>query len=362
MKFNDKQRSIYRGGKISVEIFGASHAEEIGVIVTGLKGESFSMKTLEKFMERRRAKKTAYSTKRLEGDKVIIEKGFDDGVIGEVFKAVIKNTEQKSADYENVVKTPRPSHADFVAWSKYGDGYDYRGGGKFSGRMTAPMCIAGGICKQILERKGIMINAYISSIGKAKGKSYADLQSTDFNFDDEQDFPLLDQSFGTAMMEEIESARKRGDSVGGTIECVVTGVPVGTGEYMFDSLESVISHLAFAVPAVKGIEFGAGFTIASMCGSEANDAFYYDDDGKVKTKSNFNGGINGGLANGMPITFRVAIKPTPSISIEQDTVNLTEKKNVKLTIGGRHDSCIVPRAVPVIEAITAIAIFDSIGE
>lgn len=360
MQFNDKQQSCFNGKKLKVQIFGASHAPEIGVIVDGFENQKVDMQVLQEFMDRRRAKKAAYSTKRLEGDKVIVEEGLFDGVLSSHFKAVIKNSEQRSADYANVVKTPRPAHADYVAWTKYGNGFDYRGGGKFSGRMTAPMCIAGGLCKQILDKKGIKINAYISAIGRVKGKSYSDIDIEKFDFSAlDNSFPLLDNGVKAKMMDEIESARLACDSVGGVIECVITGVPVGVGEYMFDSIESVISSLAFAVPAVKGIEFGTGFDITKMRGSMANDAFYYDGD-KVKTKTNNNGGINGGMANGMPITFRVAIKPTPSIGIEQDSVNLTEKKNVKLKIEGRHDACITPRAVPVIEAIAAIAIYDSI--
>ena len=361
MKFNDKQTSVYNGNKLRVEIFGASHAEKIGVVVDGFPKVKVDLNKLQAFMDRRRAKNTAYSTKRFEGDKVIVESGVVDGVLDGKFRAIIKNSEQKSVDYKNVVKTPRPAHADLVAWTKYGDGFDYRGGGKFSGRMTAPMCIAGGILKQVLEQNGIEINAYISQIGKVKGKSYndIDIDKFKFNFEDEN-FQLLDPSVKDEMIKEIEDARLSGDSVGGVIECVITGVPVGTGEYMFDSLESVISHLVFAVPAVKGIEFGAGFNISAMHGSKANDSFYYDGD-KVKTKTNNNGGINGGMANGMPITFRVAIKPTPSISIEQETVDLTQKTNTKLKIAGRHDACITPRAVAVIEAVSAIAIFDSLG-
>lgn len=358
MNFNDKQFSVYNGNKIRVEVFGASHAEEIGVKVCGFDGESADFEALQKFMDRRRAKNTAYSTKRLEGDQVIVQNGFDGKTFCGEFKAVIKNSQQRSKDYDNTKKTPRPAHADFVAWSKYGDGFDYRGGGKFSGRLTAPMCIAGGLAKQFLEKKGIKIFAYISQIGSVKGKSYKESVEVLKPVGNEY-FPLLDNSVYDEMMDEIENARLSQNSVGGVIECVIEGVPIGTGEYMFDSLESVISHLAFAVPAVKGIEFGAGFDLSSMRGSQANDALYYDGS-VVKTKTNFNGGINGGMANGMPITFRVAIKPTPSIGIEQDTVDLVKKENTKLTIEGRHDACITPRAVPVIEAIAALAIYDSL--
>lgn len=360
MKFDDKEYSIYRGSRIDVEVFGASHSEEIGVCVLGFGNEKVDLEKLQEFVDRRKAKNSAYSTKRLEADKIEIQRGFKNGTIRGKFRAVIKNTCQKSKDYEHLIKTPRPAHADYVAYMKYGDKFDYRGGGKFSGRLTAPMCIAGGICKQILEEKGITINAYISQIGDIKGVSYkdTDIEKIDLNNLDKE-FPLLDSAKKEEMLLAIENARKGLDSLGGVIECVIKGVPVGTGEYMFDSIESKISHLMFGVPAVKGIEFGLGFDLAKMKGSSANDAFYYDN-GIVKTKTNNNGGINGGIANGMPITFRVVIKPTPSIAKEQDTINLVTKENVKIKIEGRHDSCITPRAVPVIEGISAIAIFDSL--
>lgn len=359
MSYNDKQHSVYKGRKLTVEVFGASHAPEIGVKVNGLSGNTFDRDELQKFMDRRKPKKAAFSTKRLEGDVVLFESGVCGDTIDGELKAVIKNSEQRSSDYDNVVKTPRPSHADFVAWSKYGNGFDHRGGGKFSGRLTAPMCIAGGIAKQILNKKGIQINAYLKSIGGAVGKGYDDIDQENFDYSKiDVDFPVIDNRDKEKMMAEIESARSNCDSVGGIIECVITGVPIGAGEYMFDSIESVISALAFSVPAVKGIEFGTGFKISTMRGSAANDAFYALSDGSIKTKTNHNGGINGGMANGMPITFRVAIKPTPSIGLEQDTVDMTTKENVKLKIQGRHDACIVPRAVPVIEAISAIAVCD----
>lgn len=357
----DIQRSIYNGRKISLEIFGGSHTEEIGVKCTGLEGYSFDSDQLQAFMDRRKPKKEVFSTARKEGDKVIIKGGVDGKKITGEFLGVIENTNAKSGDYSSLIKTPRPSHADYVAYTKYGESFDYRGGGKFSGRMTAPMCIAGGICKQILLEKGIEINAYIRSIGNVLGVGYSEVEQESFDFNNlDKDFPVLDKKDGEKMKEQIEKAKADGDSVGGVIECVIKGVPVGSGEYMFDSIESVISSLAFAVPAVKGIEFGSGFDLSKMCGSKANDSFYYDENGAVKTKTNHNGGINGGMANGMPITFRVAIKPTPSIAKEQETINLNDKTNVKIKVGGRHDSCIVPRAVAVIEAISAIAIFDCI--
>ena len=360
MCFDDKQYSIFNGKKLRLEIFGASHAAEIGVKASGMEGVEVDLQALKNFMARRRAKNAAYSTKRLEQDEVIFKQGFDGEKIDGEFNAVIKNSQQNSKDYSNLIKTPRPSHADYVGWSKYGEKFDYRGGGKFSGRLTAPMCIAGGILKNHLEKSGVKINAYIAQIGSVKGKSYKDCAAdiSEFSFEDEF-FPLLDNSVKKDMAAEIESAAAHLDSVGGIIECVITGVPVGTGEYMFDSLEGVISQLAFAVPAVKGIEFGSGFDLATMHGSQANDSFYFDNQ-TVKTLTNHNGGINGGMANGMPITFRVVVKPTPSISKEQNTVDLVNKTNAVLKIEGRHDACIVPRAVPVIEAIAAIAIFDNI--
>ncbi len=358
MKYNDNQHSIYVGKKLKIEIFGASHAEQIGVQVTGLKGINVNMDDVVDLCDRRKARRSAYSTKRLEDDNVEILQDFTK----DSFVAVIKNTEQRSVDYQNIKKVPRPSHADYVAWTKYGDGFDHRGGGKFSGRLTAPMCIVGGICKELLKNRGIDIHAYISSIGCVDGKGYNDIDVENYDFSTiDRYFPLLSLSYKEEMDNVIESAMKEGDSVGGRIECVVLGVPVGAGEYMFDSIESVLSQLAFAVPAVKGIEFGKGFDITRLKGSQANDSFYYDGD-IVKTRTNNNGGINGGIANGMPITFRVAVKPTPSISKEQDSVDLVARKDTKLKIEGRHDACIAPRAVPVIEAIAAIAIYDLLDD
>ena len=357
----DVQRSIYNGKKLKIEIFGGSHSPEIGVIADGFQGVHFSNDKLKEFMDRRKPKNTAFSTKRLEDDLVIFEYGEKDGEITGEFKAVIKNSKQRSSDYEKTVKVCRPAHADYVAFSKYGDTFDYRGGGKFSGRLTAPMCIAGGIAKQVLEDKGVKITAFISRIANAKGLTYDDVDQMNFSEKDlDKTFPVVKGADKVGMLAEIERARNACDSVGGVIDCVITGLPVGAGEYMFDCIESAISSLVFAVPAVKGIEFGSGFELSKMRGSDANDQLYFDKDGKVRTKTNHNGGINGGMANGMAVTFRVVIKPTPSIGKEQNTVNLTTKENVKLKIEGRHDSCIVPRAVPVIEAVSALAIFDLI--
>ena len=358
--FSDNNHSVYNGKRLTVELYGASHAEEIGVLVDGLKkGDGYDEGELLSFMARRRASINSYSTTRIEDDLPIVLSGAKGGVFnGEKFKAVVKNKNTKSADYQNVIKVPRPSHADFVGWSKYGKGFDYRGGGKFSGRMTVGLCIVGGICKQLLEKKGITITAYIQSIGNIQGKSYKD--GAEIKVSD-QKFPLLDDGVKEDMLKEIEQARLDADSVGGKIECVVQGMPVGVGEFMFDSIEGVISRLAFAVPAVKGIEFGTGFDLTKMRGADANDQFDVKD-GKVITTTNHNGGINGGISNGNDIAFGVAVKPTPSISKPQQSVDLETLCKKELIIKGRHDTCITVRAVPVIEAITAIAIYDLITE
>lgn len=362
-KYNDNNHSIYNGKKISVEIYGASHAEKIGVKIKGLKrGDKFSLKNLNALMERRKAKSAVYSTTRGEKDEVVFVKGEKNGTLtGRPLVAEIYNKTMRSKDYGDSLVLPRPSHADYVGYVKYGEEFDHRGGGKFSGRLTAPMCICGGILLDLLREKGVTIHAYIKSIGKVVGKGYEDIKVEEFDFSKlNESFPLLDESVKEDMLKEIKSAKENLDSVGGVIECVITGVKAGEGEFMFDSIESIISHLAFAVPAVKGIEFGLGFGFSKSKGSEVNDAFYFDENGKVKTKTNNNAGINGGISNGSPITFRVAIKPTPSIGVEQDTINLNTKQNDKIKIVGRHDACIAVRAVPVVESIASIAIYDII--
>ena len=353
--------SKYNGEKLSIEVLGASHSEEISLTMSGIQiGEKIDVDNVQKFCDRRRAKKNAYSTSRIEGDVICWEKGIENNcVTGEIF-ATIKNTNKRSGDYDNLKNIPRPSHADYVARKKYGDDYDFRGGGHFSGRMTAPICIAGGIAKEILKKRGIEVHGYIASIGNAQGQSYKSKNIDNINFPKENDvFPLLDSNDFEKMMNEIDRVKSCGNSIGGIIECVATGVTCGLSDYMFDSMEGKIAQLMMAVPAVKGIEFGSGFDITRMTGYEANDNMKFEN-GEVVTTSNHNGGILGGITNGMPITLAVAIKPTPSISMEQDSVNLLTGENVKLKIVGRHDACIVPRAVPVIEAVVAIALLDSI--
>lgn len=322
--------SVY-GNNIRVSIFGQSHSEAIGVTIDGIPAGIFiDFDKLQAFLDKRAPGKSKYATKRKEADKVEVISGICDNITcGAPLTALIRNTNQHSKDYDELKDCPRPGHADFTAHIKYGGYEDLRGGGHFSGRLTAPLCIAGGICKQILEQKGIIIQAKIEEIGGKKEDFY----------------------------KEIEEAMENMDSVGGVISCVATGLPVGIGEPMFDGVENRIAQAVFAIPAVKGIEFGGGFDSARIRGSENNDEFYIQD-GKILTKTNYHGGILGGISSGMPVTFRVAIKPTPSIAKEQNSISYSEQLNRKLSIQGRHDPCIVPRAVPCIEAAAAIAIYD----
>lgn len=349
------------GLNLKLKIYGGSHDERIGMTLEGIPaGEKIDMDALRAFMARRAPGKDPYSTKRREPDEPVFLSGIDgDVTTGDVIEAVIYNQNQRSGDYSSLVDVPRPSHADFAARMKYGDRVDLRGGGHFSGRLTAPMCIAGGICLQILERRGIKIGAHIASVGNICDESF---DPVSVSIDDIEKlhahaFPTISQSAGERMKAEIESARLASDSVGGTIECAAIGLPCGLGEHMFAGVEGRISSIVFGIPAVKGIEFGLGFGSATLRGSENNDPFFTDGK-KIYTKTNNCGGILGGMSDGMPLVFRAAIKPTPSIGIEQDSVSLSKMENVTLTVGGRHDPCILPRAVPVFEAACAVAITD----
>ncbi|MBQ7039211.1 MAG: chorismate synthase [Clostridia bacterium] len=347
--------SIY-GKNIKISIFGQSHSEAIGVTVDGLPaGFTVDTEKLSSFMAKRSASGKAYATRRSEPDKPEFICGLlENTTCGAPLTAIIHNTNTKSKDYENLAVTPRPSHADYTAELKYAGFQDKSGGGHFSGRLTAPLCIAGSICKQILEEQGIFIYAHIKSIKDIEDDSFNPLcpiEAKDGNF------PVLNESKKEKMLEVIENARTNADSVGGIIECGITGVPVGLGEPMFEGVENRISQIVFGVPAVKGIEFGNGFDCTCIKGSENNDSFILDND-EVLTKTNNHGGILGGISSGMPIIFRVAIKPTPSIGLPQQSVNLSEMEETTLTINGRHDPCIVPRAVPCIEAAAAIAMLD----
>ncbi|MBR5122730.1 MAG: chorismate synthase [Anaerotignum sp.] len=350
------------GKKVKISIFGQSHSEAIGVVIDGLPvGEEIDLEEVQKFMERRAPGRNAWSTPRKEADMPRVVSGLFEGkTCGAPICAIIENTNTKSKDYDKLKDLPRPGHADYTAWVKYDGCNDHRGGGHFSGRLTAPLCFAGAVCKQILERKGIYVGAHILSIKGVKDVSF-DAVSVDaeaLKGVTSKMFPVQDDAAGEAMQAAIASARERGDSVGGIVECAVTGLPVGVGEPMFDGLESVLAAAIFAVPAVKGVEFGTGFGVADLFGSENNDDFIYMEDGTVKTKTNHHGGSLGGISSGMPLVFRAAFKPTPSISMEQYTISISKRENDKLAVEGRHDPCIVPRAVPVVEAAAAVAILD----
>ena len=350
------------GKRIKLDIYGGSHDERIGMILSGIPaGEAIDMDVLRVFMERRAPGNDPYSTSRKEPDEPVFLSGLDENNVttGEDIEAVIYNQNQRSGDYASLADTPRPSHADFAARMKYGEGVDLRGGGHFSGRLTAPMCIAGGICLQILARRNIFVGAHIYSVGTVYDRPFdsVNLSKRDLDILHYWKFPVLEGSAGAKMKALIERVRSDGDSVGGIVECAVIGLPAGIGEHMFDSVESAIAGIVFGIPAVKGIEFGAGFAAGEMRGSDNNDPFYVCGD-EIKTRTNNAGGILGGMTSGMPLVFRAAIKPTPSIAKEQDTVSLSRMENVKITVGGRHDPCVVPRAVPVFEAAAALAVID----
>ena len=350
---------------IKVSIFGQSHSAGIGVVIDGLpSGEALDMEALLAFMARRAPGGNAWATSRREADAPEILSGLVNGkTCGAPLAAVIRNSNTRSSDYDNIRDIPRPGHADYTAHVKYGGFQDVSGGGHFSGRLTAPLCIAGGIMKQILERRGIYIGAHLLRVGSARDDVYdaVNLDAKTLEMTAQKVFPVLNDAAGKDMQAQIQAAKSEGDSVGGIIECAAVGLPVGLGDPMFDGMENRIARIVFAIPAVKGLEFGAGFGVASMRGSENNDA-YCMDDGLVTPLTNNAGGILGGITSGMPLIFRAAVKPTPSIAKPQQSISLSKKENAELVIQGRHDPCIAPRAVPVMEAALAMAIMDSILE
>ena len=342
------------GENLKLTIFGQSHSPAIGVTIEGIPaGEKVDLDELQRFLNRRAPGKNAWSTPRKEADAPEILSGLVNGrTCGAPLTAFIRNTATRPQDYENLALTPRPGHADYTAEVKYGGYQDRAGGGHFSGRLTAPLCIAGGVCMQLLEREGISIRARILSIGHATDSAPFDAPVA------EKPFPAVSDDAAAAMQAEIAQAKADGDSVGGVVECVVDGLPAGIGEPMFGGLENLIARAVFAIPAIKGVEFGAGFAAARLRGSEHNDAFRVQD-GRSVTETNRCGGILGGISTGMPVVFRAAFKPTPSISRQQNSVSLSRMENTTLVIHGRHDPCIVPRAVPCVEAAAAIAVLDA---
>ena len=343
------------GEHLHLTIFGQSHAPAIGMTLEGLPaGEAIDMEALQGFLNRRAPGQNEWSTPRKEAD--VPE--FLSGLVGNVtcgapLTAIIRNTNTRSGDYAGLSVVPRPGHADFTAAVKYGGHADFAGGGAFSGRLTAPLCIAGGICLQLLRRRGITVISRIAAIGGVTDTAPLTASTA------EKAFPMVEDAAGEAIRAAIAAAKAEGDSVGGIIECAVLGLPVGLGGPLFGGMEGKSASIIFGIPAVKGIEFGAGFAAAALRGSENNDAFTVEN-GTVKTVTNHCGGILGGITNGMPLTFRTAFKPTPSIAKEQQSVNLTSLTPETLRVQGRHDPCIVPRAVPCVEAAAAVAVYDAL--
>ena len=348
------------GNALRVTIFGQSHAPAIGMCLDGFPaGFAPDFEELNAFLARRAPGQGPHATARREADLPEFLCGFAGGrTCGAPIAAIIRNTDAHGKDYVNLNDVPRPAHADWTAYEKYGESADRSGGGHFSGRLTAPLCVAGGLCLQWLKAQGISVGAHVQSIGGISDASFDPLAPV---FPEIAPLTVLDGDAGEKMAKEIENAKADGDSVGGSIECAVTGLPAGLGEPMFDGMESRLAKILFGIPAVKGVEFGSGFACAQMRGSEHNDAFYYDEDGAVRTRTNHAGGILGGITTAMPLLFRVAVKPTPSIAKPQESIRFSGG-GAELTIRGRHDPCIVPRAVPVVEAAAAIAVLDALLE
>jgi chorismate synthase len=351
------------GNKVKYSIFGESHGRGIGIVIDGLpSGIKLDMDFISSEMQRRAPGTNEFSTTRKEGDKVEILSGYFNGyTTGTPLCGVIFNENQNSKDYSQMKDLARPGHGDYTGFVKYSGFNDYRGGGHFSGRITAPLVFAGAVAKQILAEKGIVIGSHILSIGNTFDSRFDDINLESGFLKDviKKSFPVIDDSKGEEMKNVILEAKKDTDSVGGIIEAAILNLPKGLGDPFFDSVESTLAHLLFSVPAVKGVEFGMGFDITKLRGSAANDE-PYNDNGNVKMRTNNNGGINGGITNGMPVIFRTAMKPTPSIAKTQHTINMSTGENSELSVHGRHDPCIVLRALPVIEACAAISILDLI--
>ncbi len=351
------------GEHIRVSIFGESHGPAIGVTIDGLpSGMAIDMAAVQAFMARRAPGRNRHSTARQEDDMPEILSGLNArGAVttGAPLCAIIRNADQHSTDYAKLAHTPRPGHADYAAELRYLGAQERAGGGHFSGRLTAPLSFAGAICLQLLEMQGVMIGAHLLGVADVEDTPFdpVNVSAGDLKGLAAKQFPVLDNKRGEAMREAIEAARQAHDSVGGVIECAVVGYPGGIGNPMFDGVENALARGLFGIPAVKGVEFGAGFAAARMRGSQNNDPFVLKD-GNVATATNNHGGILGGITTGMPIIFRVAVKPTPSIAQPQRTVDLMEMKETEIQITGRHDPCIAPRAVPVVEAVAAIVLLD----
>lgn len=356
--------SCFNGG-ITVSLFGESHGKGIGVVLDNLPaGEEIDLEKIAAFMARRAPKKDGTSTMRSEKDIPEILSGLYNGkTTGTPLSAVIFNQDQHSSDYGNISHIARPAHADYTGYLRYNGANDPRGGGHFSGRITAPLCFAGAVCAQILEHRGITTGAHILSIKDVNDEAFDSMNVTAQQLDavKSRAFPVLDDSAEENMRALINSARESLDSVGGVVECAAIGFPAGIGSPMMDGLENNISRLVFAIPAVKGLEFGNGFDCTKLFGSENNDAFCMSGN-NIVTATNNHGGILGGISSGMPIIFRAAFKPTPSISRPQKSVDFKELTEQELIIKGRHDPCVVPRAVPCVEAALNIALVSALAD
>ncbi len=350
------------GRRVKLSVFGESHGEMIGCTLQDLPaGEAIDLDAVARQMARRAPGKDPTATPRKESDLPRIVSGFYAGqTTGTPLTAVIVNENTRSGDYAAQVAVPRPGHADYTGMMRYGGANDIRGGGHFSGRLTAPIVFAGAVCRQILARRGVTIGAHILQIGQVCDERFDAVNVSEETLTrlSEASFALLDPTREEAMRREVEAARQNADSVGGIVELAVTGLPAGLGSPMFDGVENTLAAMLFGIPAVKGVEFGDGFALASMRGSAANDSQQYAEDGSLTVLSNHNGGLLGGITNGAPLILRAVIKPTPSIAQVQASVDLQEQKNTTTVIQGRHDPCIVPRAVPVIEAAAAVALLD----
>jgi chorismate synthase len=350
------------GNQVKISIFGESHGAGIGVVLDGLPaGEPVDRDAVLAEMARRAPGRDAASTARREADEPEILSGLlHDKTTGAPLCAVIRNTDTHSADYDNLLRVPRPGHADYTARIRYGGFNDLRGGGHFSGRLTAPLTFAGAVCRQILARRGVIVGAHLRAAGGVEDLPFdpVRLDAATLKRLHDSRFPLLDPAREEPMRAAIEAARRSTDSVGGIVECAALGMPAGVGDPIFGGVENRLSSLLFGIPAVKGIEFGEGFHAAALRGSENNDPFVLSEDGRVSTETNRHGGILGGITSGMPLVFRLAFKPTPSIALPQRSVDLVKMEETRLEIHGRHDPCVAVRAVPVVEAATALCLLD----
>jgi len=349
------------GKNLKTTIFGQSHGEAIGVVLEGVPaGIRLDLERIRTLLARRAPGQNAFSTPRKEADEPEILSGLVDGVTcGAPLCAVIRNNDTRSRDYDALRRVPRPSHADYTAWVKFGGHNDVRGGGQFSGRLTAPLCFAGAVAMQLLADRGVTVAAHALRIGGVADDApdMAQVTAADLAPVAGRAFPTLSEARGQKMQAAIEAARQAGDSVGGVIRCYAFGVPAGLGEPMFDGVENLLARAVFAIPGIRGVSFGTGFGAADLRGSEHNDPFCWED-GQVRTETNHHGGILGGITSGMPIVMDVAVKPTASIALPQRSVDLTAGTETELTIQGRHDPCIVPRAVPCVEAAMALTLAD----